>query len=228
MPKDYRVLYEDAALLAVHKPSGLPTVPGGGFLANTLLTLVRRSYPEVSPLHRLGRATSGVVLFTRTPAAARALSTTWRRGVTKTYRALATGVAPLEHYTVSTPIGPVPHPRLGTVFAAGAASQAKSKAARSWVRVLERRPGSTLFEVTLDTGRPHQIRIHLAASGYPLVGDPLYAAGGGLLPEPGLPGDGGYLLHAERLRLEHPLSGEGLELRSPPPQALRTTSDATG
>src|SRR5690606_476055 len=81
---------------------------------------------------------------------------------------------------------------------------------------------STLFEVDIHTGRAEQIRIHLAAIGHPLVGDPLYAPGG--LPravDPGLPGDGGYLLHAMELRLIHPVSGLPLHLVAPPPPILR-------
>jgi 23S rRNA pseudouridine1911/1915/1917 synthase len=83
----------------------------------------------------------------------------------------------------------------------------------------------TLFEVDIHTGRPDQIRIHLAFIGHPLVGDPLYSAGG--LPRadhPGLPGDGGYLLHAESLVFAHPLTGARMRLYAPPPLELRSTA----
>ena len=93
----YAVLFEDEDLLAVAKPSGLPTLPGAGYLENTLLTLVRRRTPGASPVHRLGRGTSGVVLFARTPAAMRAITEAWREHrVTKIYRALATGTPELR------------------------------------------------------------------------------------------------------------------------------------
>ena len=92
VPRVYAVLCEDEAVLAVAKPSGLPTLPAGGFLENTLLALVRRRYPEASPVHRLGRGTSGVVLFTRTAEAGRAVSRDWREHrVVKVYRALVEG-----------------------------------------------------------------------------------------------------------------------------------------
>lgn len=218
-PQTYTLLYEDAALLAVGKPGGLPTMPGGGFLNHTLLHLVRADFPGARPLHRLGRGTSGLVLFARTGGAASGVLGAWReREVQKRYRALASGVAGQPAYDIDTPIGPVPHPRLSTVHAASPAG----KPSRSTARVLERRPDSTLFEVDIQTGRPHQIRIHLASIGHPLLGDPLYGPGGRPLPElPGLPGDGGYLLHAERLAFVHPISGTPLVLHAPPPPALR-------
>lgn len=219
VPLHFEVLYEDAELLAVSKPPGLPTVPAGGFLKHTLLTLVRQQWPEASPLHRLGRGTSGLVLFSRTAGARAALSRDWREGrVQKTYRALAQGVAGQDEYKITTPIGPVPHPRLGEVYAASA----EGKPSQSLARVLERRDGQTLFEVDIRTGRPHQIRIHLAAAGHPLVGDPLYGVGGLPLADlPGLPGDGGYLLHARRLGFRHPVTGERMSLEAPPPAHLQ-------
>ncbi|MFC5847312.1 pseudouridine synthase [Deinococcus petrolearius] len=223
-PLDFGVHFEDASLLAVTKPPGLPTLPGGGFYEHTLLHQVRARFPGASPLHRLGRGTSGLVLFARGGAAGAALSAAWReRGVGKTYLALVAGRPAWNTLEITAPIGPVAHPRLGEVYAASPAG----KPAHSAARVLERRRragggGETLLAVDIHTGRPHQIRIHTAWAGFPLVGDPLYAPGGGPLPElPGLPGDGGYLLHAWRLGFRHPVSGERLTLEAPPPPGLR-------
>ena len=214
----WRLLFEDDLLVAVAKPGGLPTLPGGGFLEHTLLAQVRLRYPEASPMHRLGRATSGIVLFARSHAAGARVQSAWREHrVVKGYRALAEGLAREDDMVITAPIGPVPHPWLGTLFAASA----HGKPALSRARVLERRPSSTLFEVLIETGRPHQIRIHLAWAGHPLVGDPLYAPGGLPRPDlPALPGDGGYLLHAERLEFPHPASGEMVRLWAAPPQGL--------
>lgn len=218
VPRTFAIVHEDDHLVVVDKPSGLPTLPAGGFLDNTLLALLRACCPEARPVHRLGRHTSGLVVFARTPAAAAALSRAWRRNeVVKLYRALASGAPPWDERLIDSPIGPVAHPMLGTVHAASPAG----KPSRSVARVLERRRDMSILEVRIETGRPHQIRIHLAAVGHPLVGDPLYAVGGGLRPgDPGLPGDGGYLLHAQSLGLRHPASGEALELHAPPPPPL--------
>lgn len=214
------VLYEDAALLAVAKPSGLPTLPGGGaFQEHTLLALVRRRWPEASPMHRLGRGTSGLVLFAPTAAAAAPLRAAFQAPeATKVYRALCQGHPQADAFDIDAPIGEVPHAPLGTVHAAAP----DGRPAHSSVRVLARREGAALVEVAITTGRPHQIRIHLAFAGHPLVGDPLYGPGG--LPLEGsltVPGDPGYLLHAHRLTLRHPCTGEPLVLTCAPPPALR-------
>ena len=214
------VLYEDADLLAVAKPSGLPTLPGGGaFLDHTLLALVRRRWPEASPMHRLGRFTSGVVLFARTAEARGEVQAAFREHrLRKVYRALCAGLPDREAFDIAAPIGVVPHPLLGTVHGADPGG----RASLSRVRLLERREEGALLEVEIETGRPHQIRIHMAYAGHPLVGDPLYGPGG--VPRPGtaaLPGDPGYRLHALRLELRHPRTGQPLAIFCAPPPELR-------
>lgn len=221
VPLATAVLYEDEDLLAVAKPSGLPTLPGGGeFLEHTLLALVRRRAPEASPMHRLGRGTSGVVLFAPTPDARKPLQEAFQaRRTRKVYLALCQGHPELDAFEIDAPIGAVPYAPLGTLHAACPGGRPSF----SRVEVLERREGHALVAVEILTGRPHQIRIHMAFAGHPLVGDPLYGPGG--LPIPGtqaLPGDPGYLLHAHRLELEHPRSGAWLTLRCQPPPPLRS------
>ncbi|MEQ1825974.1 MAG: RluA family pseudouridine synthase, partial [Pirellula sp.] len=189
---------------------------GAGFFLNTLLSMVRTQIPGARPLHRLGRATSGLVLFGLDACTTASLSRTWTL-VQKQYQALAVGVASLDTYDIRCVIGQCDHPRLGKVYAACETG----KSARSVARVLQRRANSTVFEVDLHTGRPHQIRIHLASIGHPLVGDPLYASGGQPIGDhPGLPGDSGYWLHAKRLAFEHPVTHECLDLAAPIPKIL--------
>jgi 23S rRNA pseudouridine1911/1915/1917 synthase len=250
-PADFGVLYEDAALLVLDKPAGLPVLPGGGFLRNTLLHLARERFgPLCSPLHRLGRGTSGAILFTRDADTARSLVRAMEeRRILKVYLALASGDVRPDEFTVEAPIGPVPYPAesaaggapgfnrgsdsaaLARDYNARASVHAYSPNGRpsiSHVRVIRRFPQqcASLLEVTIPTGRPHQIRVHLAYAGFPLVGDPLYQAGG--LPRltldengrPALPGDLGYHLHSWKIRFPHPGLAREIEIVSPPPPEL--------
>jgi len=222
-PQYFEVLFEDLHLLAVKKPSGLPTLPGGGFMENTLLHLVQKQTPNANPVHRLGRATTGIVLFAKTPQAASHLFANWNTPkIQKIYRALAQNMAQHDTYEILTPIGLVPHPRIGSVWAA----HPRGKPSKSLAKVISRSVGigtisTTTFEVSLHSGRPHQIRIHLASIGHPLVGDPLYGATGQPLENlPGLPGDGGYLLHAQYLNFQHPITEEQIKLEAALPSGF--------
>ena len=217
-PQHFDVLFDDSHLLAVNKPSGLPTLPGGGFLENTLLRLVQKQFPYANPVHRLGRGTSGIVLFAKTAQVASHLEANWNTPkIQKIYRALAQNIAQQEAYEILTPIGLVPHPRLGSVWAANPSG----KPSKSLAKVISRNLSTTTFEVCLYSGRPHQIRIHLASIGHPLVGDPLYGLNGQPLENlPGLPGDGGYFLHAQFLKFEHPITGEQINLEAALPSGF--------
>ena len=211
-PQHFQVLFEDGHLLAVNKPSGLPTLPGGGFMENTLLRLVQKLFTDANPVHRLGRATTGIVLFAKTQRAASQLFADWNTPkIQKVYRALAQNIAAQDAYEILTPIGLVPHPLIGSVWAA----HPGGKPSKSLDKVVSRAASTTTFEVSLHSGRPHQIRIHLASIGHPLVGDPLYGVTGQPLGNlPGLPGDGGYFLHAQYLKLHHPITGEPINLEA--------------
>lgn len=225
-PTELGILLEDDDVLVLSKPSGLPVLPGGFFLETTLLYLVRQRFgPSCSPLHRLGRGTSGAILFTRNHHAARTLAKAmFERRILKVYLALASGTSMPERFTVDAPIGPVPHALPPTVNA----YRPDGRPSVSHVQVLRRFPEEnvSLVEVTIPTGRPHQIRIHLAFAGYPLAGDPLYLAGG--LPRAGgvddewstTPGATGYLLHSWKIGFPHPGLGQAVEVVCPPPPAL--------
>jgi 23S rRNA pseudouridine1911/1915/1917 synthase len=196
------------------------------------------------PVHRLGRFTSGLLVCSRRPATRAWLSAQLResteagaaqlgqatavagdrllRGCRKQYRALVEpGRLPLavgESFMITTPIGRRPHPLLGGIWCAAEAGDPNALAASSLLTLLERGRQADLVEVAIATGRPHQIRIHCAASGAPLLGDPLYLPGGLARPR-ALPGEGGYQLHAQRLRLQRP-EGTALELQASLPEAL--------
>jgi 23S rRNA pseudouridine1911/1915/1917 synthase len=219
-PLHFDVLWEDPHLVAVNKPSGLPTLPGGGFLENTLLRLVQKQCPTANPAHRLGRATTGIVLFAKNPQAAAHLFANWNTPkIQKIYSALSQGRAQQDSYEILTPIGLVPHPLIGSVWAASPTG----KASKSVAKVISRTAHNTTFEVSLHSGRPHQIRIHLASIGHPLVGDPLYGPTGQPLENlPGLPGDGGYFLHAQYLNFQHPITSEDIHLEAPLPSEFPT------
>ena len=167
-------------------------------------------------MHRLGRGTSGLVLFARGPARAAVQAMFRGNLIQKRYLALATGVV-LAPQRLESPIGPVAHPRLGTVHAATPGGKKSATVVESALA----RGSDSLVTLRLITGRPHQIRIHLAAAGHPLVGDPLYAHGGRpRIDLPGLPGDLGYALHAWRLAFPHPVHSGALAVEAPPPVSL--------
>ena len=229
-------LFDDGDLLVFDKPSGLPVLPAGGFLEHTLLAQLQARWPEARPVHRLGRFTSGLLVCarrssTRAWLSAQLRETTLVSPCRKTYRALLQlpvsgspllSLEPGEQLGLTTPIGRCPHGRLGSIWAAAPADPA-ALTAFSELRLLARAEQAWLAEVKIATGRPHQIRIHTAAAGAPLLGDPLYGPGGGAQAG-ALPGDGGYHLHAHQLRM--PCADGGLlELEAPLPEALRGAAD---
>eukprot|EP00966_Prymnesium_polylepis_P194747 4514491-Prymnesium_polylepis.1 len=184
-PLSLVILHKDSDLLVVRKPSGLPVLPSEMYWEKTVLQTLRRWYPPdalPSPVHRLGVGTSGVLLCAVTNDARRALGRALQeRQVSKTYRALVRGAVESDAFEVNVPIGPVPHSSWGgSVHGAVPGGGGGAKHALSLVRVVRRNheAGQTLVEVNIPTGRAHQIRIHMAFAGHPLVGDPLYEVGG--------------------------------------------------
>ncbi|MBI2963041.1 MAG: RluA family pseudouridine synthase [Deltaproteobacteria bacterium] len=207
------ILHEDAALLALDKPSGMPSHPTFARALGTALQVAetmlrgRNAGAKVPlwPLHRLDSATSGVLLFAKTQAAARAVNRSFaRRRVAKRYLALVAGV---------------PSPALGEIRLPlaerhlRAEPSALGKEALSRYRVLEALGDAALVELQPTTGRMHQLRVHLAAIGHPVLGDAKYGDGAPAGPTPA----SRLMLHASRLELPHPIGGAPLTIESPPP-----------
>ena len=207
-----QVVYEDASLLVIDKPAGLVVHPGSGNWRGTLLNALLHRSPELGRLpragivHRLDKDTSGLMVVARTLEAQTDLVRQLQaRSVRRHYHALARGLVE-ESGTVDAPIGrhPTQRTRMAVV--------STGKAARTHYRVLERFVHCTLIECALESGRTHQIRVHMTAAGHPLVGDPTYGSGVSRLPKgPPFPRQA---LHASRLALRHPLTGDAMRWRS--------------
>ena len=226
-----RVLFRDEQVIAIDKPAGVSTVPGrsagaggregrGAGDGEPLSWQVRALAPDALPVHRLDRDTSGVVLFALGEAAHRALSKAFEsRRAEKTYLALCRGALPATRCAL-----PLADGRRGGMRVA-AATDARGQACLTEFTPLERFDGFSWVEARPRTGRTHQIRVHLAALGHPLVVDPRYGDAGPLQADALLPGAEGVALerlplHAAALRVPHP-SGRGwLSVESPLPEDL--------
>ncbi|HSL01177.1 MAG TPA: RluA family pseudouridine synthase [Rubrobacteraceae bacterium] len=214
------VVYEDEHVLVVDKPAGLVVHPGAGNRAGTLVNaLLGRGISgggdPVRPgvVHRLDRDTSGLLVLAKgEPAYSRLVRMMGEREVRRVYRAVVVGEGLPETGTIDSPVGR--DPDNPTLMAAGV-----GRPAVTHFEVLRESGGYSMLAVRLETGRTHQIRVHLSAIGNPVYADPLYGAA---VPNRRL------WLHAENLALEHPVTGEGLDLASPIPQDLRDTAADLG
>jgi 23S rRNA pseudouridine1911/1915/1917 synthase len=224
---EFGVVHVDAEVIVVDKPAGLVVHPGAGHRTGTLVNGILARFPEVAELagidgaadrpgivHRLDRGTSGLLVVARTEEAYRSLvAQLGARTVSRRYRALVIGSMESESGLVDAPIGrSLSSPTRMSVSRKGKEARTRYRVER---RFLEPVP-TTLLEASLDTGRTHQIRVHLAAIGHPVVGDDVYNRGHAL---PGS-GIGRPFLHAFSLAFDHPTSGERVAWTSPLPPDL--------
>jgi tRNA pseudouridine32 synthase/23S rRNA pseudouridine746 synthase len=201
------VLHADHEILVVDKPSGLLSVPGkGAHLADCLLARVQAAFPEALLVHRLDRDTSGVMVFALTPSAQRHLGLQFeKRRMKKTYVARVWGEVAEKTGTVDLPlIVDWPNRPLQMV------DHENGRPARTDWRVLRREGGTTRMRLMPQTGRSHQLRVHMREIGHPILGDPFYAEG----PARAFPR---LMLHSESLRLRHPDGGAGVTFKAPVP-----------
>jgi 23S rRNA pseudouridine1911/1915/1917 synthase len=220
------IVYEDDDILIINKAAGMVVHPAPGHHDDTLVNALVARYPELQGdernlrpgiVHRLDRDTSGLLIVAKNVCVQAALIEQMKRHeVEKRYIALVDGNVSLDHGSIDAPIGRDPRHRQQM-----AVTTIDSREARTHFRVLERFARHTLLLVQLETGRTHQIRVHLKAIGHPVVGDPVYGSGrvsdGIVLPR--------QFLHACQLRLIHPSTGRTLEVEAPLPSDLQALLD---
>ena len=211
------ILFEDESMVAVDKPSGMVVHAGAGNHSGTLVNALLHRFGRLSAVggedrpgivHRLDRYTSGVLLVAKTDAAHRALARQFAaRQVRKSYLTLVHGAMKTSCGRIEKPIArdPVVRARMTTRLASGRAAWTE------W-QVRETLGGLSFLDVSIGTGRTHQIRVHLASVGHPVVGDRLYGAPAQVA---GMPELGRYFLHAHRIEFMHPVSGSVIEVMSP-------------
>lgn len=210
------VLFEDEDILVVDKPAGLVVHPGAGNPSGTLVNAllgrgIAGGEDEQRPgvIHRLDRDTSGLMVLAKGELAySKLVEMMAARRVTRVYRAVVVGEGLPATGTIDSPVGR--DPDNPTLMAAGVGKTAVTR-----FEVLAEATGNAMLRVHLQTGRTHQIRVHLAAIGYPIYADPLYGR-----PVPGRR----LWLHAECLAFEHPVSGEPMEFTAPIPRDLRESA----
>ena len=210
------VLYEDNDIIVVNKPKGLVVHPANGNLDGTLVNALMKICKgtlsgiggEIRPgiVHRLDKDTSGVLIVAKNDKAHLALCKQIKnREVKKTYLALTRGIIKENEATINMPIG------RSTTDRKKMAVVKTGKEAITHFKVLERFKENTLLEINLETGRTHQIRVHLSQIGYPIVGDMVYSNGKNKF------GVQGQMLHAWKIKFMHPITGKEMEIEAPLP-----------
>ncbi|MFQ5948317.1 MAG: RluA family pseudouridine synthase [Acidimicrobiia bacterium] len=224
----FEVRYEDEHLAIVDKPAGITVHPGAGQQTGTLAAGLLRRWPKIDGVgeesrwgivHRLDTGTSGLLVVALTPEAHALLTEAMAsRKIRRSYLALAHGSFEVPRGTVDAPVGRDPtKPVRFRVGPAGRPARTHYRRLAAW-----QSPQVTLLELELETGRTHQIRVHLASIGHPVVGDAVYGNKGAEPPGPRV------WLHATRLSFKHPIAGDELTVESPLPDDLAESLAALG
>ena len=210
------VVYQDSEIVVVDKPAGLSVHPGPGHPDGTLVNALLARCPDIQGIggvhrpgivHRLDKDTSGLMVVAKTERAHHSLSEQIKeRAVHKGYLALTVGIPPQDEGTIEVPIARDPRHRQRMAVVLG------GRESRTGYRVVEELGNHALLELLLETGRTHQIRVHLAYLGYPLLGDEVYGRRSPDLAR--------HFLHANALGFRHPRSGEAVFYRSELPGEL--------
>ncbi|HOO76294.1 MAG TPA: RluA family pseudouridine synthase [bacterium] len=220
---DLDVIFEDSEIAVVNKPAGLAVHPARAGQGGTLVNALVQRYPDLpcgggedrpGVVHRLDRDTSGVMIVAKTEASRRILSDQFRgRRVAKEYRVLAAGHPGLPEGEISLPLGPHPRRHNRRVV-----RNEGGKPALTRYRVLEEFREASYLSVRIETGRTHQIRVHLAHLGCPVLGDDEYGRSAGRLARSA--GVSRQMLHALRLEIDHPLSSRRMSFEVPIPSDM--------
>jgi 23S rRNA pseudouridine1911/1915/1917 synthase len=221
MADELSIVWRDEHLLVVDKPAGLVVHPARGHREGTLSQLLAPVAAGGEPeragiVHRLDRDTSGLLVVACSVEAHALLQASLReRLIQREYLALVEGLPPARTGTIEAPIAR--HPRVRTRMTV----DASGREARTHFELLQRLPATALLRLRLDTGRTHQIRVHMQAIGHPVVGDPEYGT-------PGLLRMKRQFLHATRLAFPHPITQEQVDVTSPLPPDLREALERAG
>ena len=214
------IIYEDKDIIVINKPKGLVVHPANGnpdgTLVNAIMAICKNSLSgiggEIRPgiVHRLDKDTSGILIVAKNDQAHVNLSEQIKnREVKKTYIALVRGIVKENNATIDMPIGRSQKDRKKM------AVNKNGKQAITHIKVIKRYDGYTLLEVNIETGRTHQIRVHLSEIGYPVVGDMVYSNGKNKF------GVEGQCLHAKSLEFKHPITGKQMYLEAELPKYFR-------
>lgn len=213
------IVYEDADVAVINKPQGMVVHPAAGHDSGTLVNALMYQIKDLSGIngvirpgivHRIDKDTSGLLMIAKNDQAHQVLAAQLKNKTSmRRYLAIVHGELTNDQGTIEAPIGRNPKDRKKQAIVAG------GKPAVTHFEVLERFHGYTYLALKLDTGRTHQIRVHLAYIGHPVAGDPLYG------PRQTLTPSHGQFLHAERLGFAHPKTGKWMEFQIDPPQIFQ-------